>query len=836
MLGMLGMDRRDFTTAAWLGLGVLAALSCGDSAVSEPDTGSSSGPAATSAPMMESTTGLDGTTTTTGLDGTTTDPTGSTTMGGEAVEPAPLQAGVAMRYLDHPVGISMAGYGGRTGGMTSVWSGLFFASRGFYALPTIKAMVLQAGDEQLILLKTPVMSSESGVTDALIATMMDRHGIDLRGRIITAATHSHHVHARYWRLPDQLADAGIDTVDEEVIDLLATAFADTIMDAVDDLAPAQWGHVLQEDWDPQDLVYRDRRGENDHLYGKDPRLSLLAVQRPDGTPMAAILNFAMHGTLLGGDNELLTEDAAGGLEMVFEEQFFAAHGQPIFGLFMQAGGGDASPAGGQLGHDGIARAEVIGQAAAPALLGLYEQLQWRDEIALDVHSRRIELTWETFGYDRSNEFTGEWLGNPVEYIWGGLQCANDQVPADDDPATSMEGLDKNCIPVEVLLGGAVPHPEIHQTYLTTARLDDLYLATVPGEPAYSVMRYLRDEVDTRAPEATVMGIGYSQDHLLYFTHPDDWYQAGYESELSVWGPFGGQTIIDRQVEVIEDMLTGVDQPAFVQEAPTLAEPQPFEPRDYEGSDNAGALVQDITMGMLRTEVVRFRFGGGDPSLGAPRVRVQVDPGDGIYVDVPSPSGWAGAALDNSRYHMITHFEPDPPPSDEIMASRSHEWYVDWEIPADLPAATYRLVATGPWWGEGAGAVQDYTVISSPFTVSQHSGATLDVQRAGTVLTLELQLPATTVTVEQTWPVSGWRVLDPQGGFGQPITVRAPLSLGFAIDGVPQAGRYLSEWDEAAGGHVFDLATAGIDPTGSMVSVEASLAADIDPDPIASPVP
>src|SRR5262245_5413129 len=28
----------------------------------------------------------------------------------------PLQAGVAMRYLEYPVGISMAGYGGRVGG------------------------------------------------------------------------------------------------------------------------------------------------------------------------------------------------------------------------------------------------------------------------------------------------------------------------------------------------------------------------------------------------------------------------------------------------------------------------------------------------------------------------------------------------------------------------------------------------------------------------------------------------------------------------------------------------------------------------------------------------
>ncbi|MCA9709340.1 MAG: hypothetical protein KDK70_26085, partial [Myxococcales bacterium] len=806
---------------AGVGAWMLVVGACGDSAPSDPDTG---------------TTGT-GTTGSTGSEGSTTgaaDSTGDdsstgTTTGGGIIEPAPLMAGVAMRVLDRPVGISMAGYGGRTGGLDSTWAGAFFASRGFYALPTIKAMVLEAGPERLVLLKTPLMSSESGITDALVAKMMDRHGVDLRGRIVTGGTHSHHIHARYWRLPDQLGEVGIDTVDEEVMDVLATEFADTIMEAIDGLAPAQWGYAAREDWDPGDLVYRDRRGENDFMYGKDPRLSVLAVQRPDGTPMAAVLNFGMHGTLLDSDNELLTEDAPGGLEMVFEEQFFASHGQPIFGMFMQAGGGDASPAGGQLGHDGIARAEVLGHAAAPEILALYEQLEWRDELALDVHSQRIELGWETFGYDEDPEaFSGTWVGTYREYTWGGWQCTNDAVPADDDPATSLEGLDKSCIPVELLLGGEVPHPEVHQTYLTTARLDELYLVTTPGEPTYSVMRYLRDEVSARDPSAAVMGIGYSQDHLLYFTHPDDWYQGGYESEMSLWGPYAGRTLIDTQVSVVDQMLEGQDMPPFVEQSPTLASPGGFTPRGYEVSNNAGALLQDVTMGMLRTEVVRFRFGGGDASLGAPRVRVQVDPGDGTFVDVPSPAGFPGAALDNSRYHMITHFEPIPQQSGEVLGSRAHEWYVDWELPAELPAATYRLVATGPWWD---GAEQEYEVTSSPFAVGQHDGATLDVQRAGTELTMLLQLPATTVTTDGSWPVSGWRVLDLEGGAGQPITVRVPLALTFTVDGVPQAGRYTASYDAGAGGHVFDLADAGIDPMAGAVIVSAALAADVDPDAI-----
>jgi Neutral/alkaline non-lysosomal ceramidase, N-terminal len=817
-----------WTTRGMVGL-VTLAWACGDSTGAVDETGSSSGSSTTSA-AASSSTGVEGLDTSGTSSSTTGDP--ETTTGG-MVEPAPLEAGVAMRYLDRPVGISMAGYGGRTDGLGSPWSGAFFASRGFYALPTIKAMVLRAGDEQLVLLKLPTMSSESGITDAIATKMMERHGVDLRGRIVTSATHSHHIHARYWRIPDQLGEAGIDTFDEELLDLLGTEFADTIMEAMDQLAPAQWAHAEQDDWDTDNHVYRDRRGENNPTYGKDARLTMLAVRRPDGTPLAAIAQFGMHGTILDSDNELLTEDAAGGLEMVFEEQFFAANGEPIFGMFMQAGGGDASPAGDQLGHNGIPRAEIIGHAAAPSLVALYDTLEWRDELVLDVHSQRIELRYATFGYDRTDEFTGSWLGLPQTYEWGGFQCTNDDVPDDEDPATSMEGLPKNCIPVDLLLGGQVPHAQVHQTYLSAARLDDLYLVTLPGEPTFSVINYLREQMAMRDPELTVMGLGYSQDHLLYLTHPDDWFQGGYESMMSLWGPFAARTLVDRQMAVVDELLAETDLPPFVEEAPSLAVPEAFEPRGYEGSDNPGEVVEDVATGMLRTEVVRFRFGGGDPSLGAPRVRLELDPGDGTFVDVPSPAGWAGAALDNSRYHMITHYEPIPAQSEPIMVSRAHEWYVDWEIPADLPAATYRLVASGVAWD---GAEQPWEATSSPFAVGQHGGATLDVQRAGTMLTLALTLPPTTVVTDETWPVAGWRVHDPEVGPGQPITVRAPLSLGFTVDGVPQPGSYMAAFDAAAGGHTFDLADAGIDADTAVVLVAAHLEADVDPDAIEAPVP
>ena len=385
-----------------------------------------------------STTGTDTATTDTTTATTASETTGTTT--GDSVDPptpGPLKAGVALGYLEGPVGVSMAGYGLRAVTNDTPWNDVLNGSRGFHGVPSIKVMALEAGGERLVLVKLPTMSSEASLTEGTADKLQALYGIDLRGRIITGATHSHHTQARYWRLPDALGLVGADSPDEEVIDRMTTAFAETIKAALDDLGPAEWAYGWADDWDPEDHVYRDRRGENDPTYGKDPRLTLLAVRRPGGQPLATIINFATHGTLFDSDNELLTEDAAG-FEAIVEDAFYAKNGAPLLGMFIQSGGGDASPAGGHLGHRDPQKIEMIGHAAAPAILDLLGGLEWRDEAALRVRSQRIDLSYERFGYDQNGEFMSK---DGLPYTWGAWQCKGDGVD-DANPETSLEGKPK----------------------------------------------------------------------------------------------------------------------------------------------------------------------------------------------------------------------------------------------------------------------------------------------------------------------------------------------------------------------------------------------------------
>ena len=748
--------------------------------------------------------------------------TGATSTGepGAGLASGPLKAGVAVGHLTGPVGASMAGFGGRTKVNDTAWNDVLNGASGFYGYGTAKAIALEVAGERLVLLKMPTMSSEASLTEGTIAKLRELYDLDLEGRLITGATHSHHNIARYWRLPPALGTIGADSPDEEIIDRISTQLASIVKAAIDDLGPAQWGTGLADDWDADDRVYRDRRGENNPTYGKDPRLTILAVRRPDGTPMAAVLNFGMHGTVFDSDNELFTEDAPGGLEMKFEEHFFATTGKPIFGMFIQSGGGDASPAGDRLGHPGPARVELLGHDAAPKLLAVYDAIEWKDSATFGVRSRRIDLTYAGLGYDEIPEFKN---AADYPYTWGGWRC-NEGEGDDANPATSLEGQPKKCTDLATLLmlfGATVPHGEIHQMYTTVAALDDFYLVSLPGEPTYSVIKHLRAELDAR--EVRGMAFGYSQDHMLYLTHPDDWYQGGYESEMSLWGPLAATYLIARQMELVEALQAGEGAPVWSEESPNLSLPQPFEPRAKEQSEDAGALVLDIAADVARGDTVRLGWGGGDPGLGEPHVVLQRDDGGGSFTDVPGPSGWPGAVFDNSRYHMLTHYDPIPEQNGAIVPSRQHHWYVDLQVPLELGAGTYRLAATGTHW-DGA-KVQTHTVTSTPFAVTTGKVDALAATLVGGTLTVVwTHTPPALETVE-TWPVAGYRLLDPEVGPDEPATIRAPITLDFFVDDQPAGAPQQVEFTPGKG-HVLDFAALGLPTQG--LSVRAHLGADIMP--------
>lgn len=744
----------------------------------------------------------------------------------------PLQVGVATRIIDGPVGVSMAGYGGRNKGRKTHWSDKLKGTAGFYGMQSIKAIVVSVGDERMAFVKSPLMSSESYLTDAIARHLKTTHGLDFEGRVITVAGHSHHTTARYWPLPDLLGHVGADSFDAEVAEGDAALFAEAIAEAWNGRVPAEWAHGQRDDWDPNDEVYRDRREQNNPTYGKDPRLSMMAFRRKaDAVPLAVVFNFPLHGTVFGDDNDVFTEDAPGYVEHKFEEAFFARTGKPVFGLFAQSAGGDASPAGDSLDHPPLARLERLGEAAAPKILSLYDTLTWSSETELAIRSQRIELVHERIykGRPWENEFAGE-SGAP--FTWGGWQCFGE--------GETMEGKPKLCVDLEMFLGlleVEMPHNAPHQAYLTVARLGDVWMLTMPGEPAWSIVKYAREKAALKTwngKPANLMVLGYSQDHFLYLTAPDDWYLGGYESEMSLWGPGGAVFFADESLAMMDAMIAGKNGPALFAESPSIAPVPEWTPRVRERSIKPGELVVQPPSSVTRTQTVQFAANCGDPALGNPHVRVQRKDGE-AFVDIPARHGWAAHTYDNSRYEMVSIYDPDPPPfKNQSEAARTHLWRFYWQVPSDWPAATYRLHLDCPVLPSGSEATTP-TVLSldsTPFTVSQPEGASLAATIEGRTLSLALHVPGVEQQMTESvapatgkWISAGYRLLDSKVRHNESAFVKAPLK----VEVLDAGGTVITTLDAPVNGNGNgNVATLPADPPTGAWSVRAWLAADAVP--------
>ncbi len=745
----------------------------------------------------------------------------------------PLMAGVAVRMIDGPVGVSMAGYGGRLNGRRTHWSDKLKGAAGFYGKQSVKAIAMEVGTERMAFVKSPLMCSESYLTDAIARHLKKDHGLDFAGRVITVAGHSHHATARYWPLPEHLGNAGIDSFDTEVAESIAAVFAEAIAEAWEAREPAEWAHGFQDDWDPADEVYRDRRGENNPTYGKDPRLSMLAFRRKaDGAPMAVVMHFPLHGTVFGDGNDLFTEDAPGYVEHKFEEAFFAREGKPVFGMFAQSAGGDASPAGDSLGHPRLAQLERLGEAAAPKILALYDTLTWKSDAELAIRSQRIELVHERIyeGRPWADEFMDEF---DVPFTFGGWQCVGVGVAK----GGSSEGKPKLCVDLGWLidvLEEPVPHNAVHQVYLTTARLGDVWMITMPGEPAWSIVKYAREAAAKKtwngAP-AQLMVLGYSQDHLLYLTAPDDWYLGGYESTMSLWGPGGAVFLADEGLAMMDAMMAGMNGPALFEESPSLAPVPPFVPRAREHSLAPGVVTVQPPATVARTQTVQLAANCGDPALGSPTVKVQRKEGDD-FVDVPALHGWPGRAYDNSRYEMVSAYDPDPPQlAGATVAERTHLWRFYWQVPADWPADTYRLRLTCNVLPAGGGALETLTLDSTPFAVGAAEGATLTAEADGTTLTVAVHVPGVAQEMAKSpepglgeWASAGYRLLDRDVQHTATALVRADLTVEVLDASGEVVATVDAPFDAAVGANVATLPAA---PEGEW-SARAWLTADQTP--------
>ncbi|HJL19720.1 MAG TPA: neutral/alkaline non-lysosomal ceramidase N-terminal domain-containing protein, partial [Sandaracinaceae bacterium LLY-WYZ-13_1] len=628
-------------------------------------------------------------------------------------------------------------------------AGSFAPSVGIETAPRVRALALSAGSETVVILKLDLASSYQGFVHDVEA----RLGPEFSGKVIVASSHSHSSFGNY--SGHSALAVGFGRFRSSVYDPIVEQLTAAAEAALADMEPARIGFALDDGFDPEDRVNRDRRSENDELAGgrlDDHQLFVIRVDTEAGEPMAVLPVFGVHGTIHGADNAIVSTDSTGGVERVLEESFDSS----VLVMHLQGAAGDVSPAGsGVIDCDGrevcadFGRSETVGHYALDAIRTAWEAAgdSMQGELAMEMLTRTVPLgpDWETFTIREGALEYAPWDGrteadgvifdedgtfaSPVDEFnapYGAALCGSADVGGIRLPQSKLPGTDElrdysyffcNRLEeidtiIEVTVDVEFEEPPLCDTTQTTVsalRLGDWMVGTLPGEP----VTLLRDHLQTLSPidpERTII-VGYAQDHGGYLLRPEDWIAGGYEPSITFWGPLEGEYVAEQAAAVMAAAATderedgnelGIARVA----TPPVSDDVTLDTTSAEVGSVPDSLppyvltrmLQEVTQAQPAATVPRlgtvfFTWIGDDPLSGTPRVTLQRE-----VETEPGTFEWqdvirrSGRAVQDGDF--IVTWTPDPILR-EAGTERTHYFTVEFQAAAPMGMPGLEGIADRP---------------------------------------------------------------------------------------------------------------------------------------------
>lgn len=427
----------------------------------------------------------------------------------------PILAGAARTDCTPPVGAPLGGYGGGprrpldattipqnlAAAFGTIWkpnpsayNTLFAPSTGKHDAISAKALVLEKNGERFAIMSCDFIGISRKARDAITALIQAGAGI-APDHVLLCATHTHSgpaavVDKMFWEM------AAMDIFDQRIFDMVTTQAAQAAIDAAARLEPAKIGFHAED----ESSVQHNRRG---HPGVFDPSLTTMRVDRPDGTPIALAINFAIHGICLDENSMVFTADLQGYCEREVEAQL----GGGAVCLFLNANEGDVNPVdydftgAEHIGKTIAAHALTIAQtAAANAQADLPLAVAWEDAQFAYKPALRADKALSSV----PGALAGQFNIGIFSQIFGALF-----VELDDD-----------------WCGRTYPFQAL--------RVGDAVFCAVPGEPITNVG--LGIKAGARALGfARPLVVGLANDHLGYITDQVEFDLGGYEAFLTLFG-------------------------------------------------------------------------------------------------------------------------------------------------------------------------------------------------------------------------------------------------------------------------------------------------------------
>ncbi|MFN3202833.1 MAG: hypothetical protein ACE366_30855 [Bradymonadia bacterium] len=624
-------------------------------------------------------------------------------------QPGQIYAGVGVTPLSMPVGVSLAGFGNRAGPNTPYAIELGGSDR-VLERQDARALVISDADDLLILIRAPLCFP----TDFLITrtawhlrqlTVDAEHpdGIDYADHILLAATHSHSQPARYWNLLSNLSFGtfGFGLFSLEITDRVARSMAEAAAEALDDAQPASFGWTLLDGFDPEGRIHTNRRSEGPDIF--DDRMFIWRIDDAEGEPLAAMVNFGIHGTHM--NDTWITGDVHGAVEVVAGEVLSEQAGRVVPVLYTNGAGGNTSPRGDDATDTDWAKMQVVGHRVAALVAPAFAGIETRADIDVELITERVAISRDILGYEAEAFRT-----RSTVHTYGAFQCLLEGRNWSEDPA---EDGDLGCL-LDIARVVGFPVPQNMQTTLTALRLGDLFAVTLPGEPSSEITLMVSQAVQAEGQSAgqpiTAMALGYAQDHMFYLLGADDWFHGGYESSTSTWGWRLGEYLVDRSRDIAARLLTPEREPWDRRVKPhwwtDLADDTISA---TPGSEAAGGLIDAPGPRASRGSQIVLRWHGGHPGVDLPNAWL-ARPGAAGAMEMVTNA--LGQPVDISGFDSILRYLGD--------YSTDHRWSLRWELPFELDPGTYHVIIEGHGVSTEGGSPEQYRIESPAMEITPAS--------------------------------------------------------------------------------------------------------------------
>jgi hypothetical protein len=418
-------------------------------------------------------------------------------MSSIAAETPALRAGVARVNLTPPLEMKAAlgGYGARQskpaiGVHDTVWA---------------KALVLSSGDRKFVLVTADVLAFppqfKAGVMQALAS---EGWGAD---QVMLLPSHTHtSIDMMALHPGNVFGNRQLGIFHKELFKYTAEQLAKVIRDAGKDLLPVVAGSTT--------ITVPDRnRNRRPGLTTHDTDLIVTRIDRTNGNPVAALVNWSAHPTFMDEEDMLFSGDWPGHLQRTME----ALIGQGVTAMFYNGAEGDQSPVPPVDCDSNWERAERYGREMGIIAWRAWEKIQPADTKAFAYHTEAISLPKRQWHADFMK--TGG-----AEY---GLNEAN------------MQAFVEQLVPSE--------------TRITCLRLGELVILGVPAELAAQLGLEAKVKARQTTGASCVAVGGLANEWISYALAPQEYAKGGYEASVSFYGEPLGTILVEGAVRAAQGL-------------------------------------------------------------------------------------------------------------------------------------------------------------------------------------------------------------------------------------------------------------------------------------------